>query len=286
MDPDDAVIDARIAYLQFDGKREGARAEHRIFPLSSGRPIVRPAQEYHRMDVIDMRELIPAPTVDGAGFSLVSAPPLPPDPYDDDAIREDYYPAVVEHLVQLLGATDVVVFDHNQRSARRAADGQTGVRTPVEAAHVDYTPESGPRRATEILAAAGRTIEPEQRVALINLWRPLVGPVRDFPLALCDARSTRPADYVPTDIHHFGEDDLEHPRHSGQIYSVCHHPDHAWYYARDMQPDEALMIMNWDSADREHRCYAAHTGFRVETGDDGSPARESIEARTLVIYPA
>ncbi|MGR8922026.1 MAG: CmcJ/NvfI family oxidoreductase, partial [Gammaproteobacteria bacterium] len=168
---------------------------------------------------------------------------------------------------------------------RRAAAGQAGVRTPVEAAHVDYTPASGPRRAREILADAGREDLAGHRLALVNAWRPIVGPVRDFPLAVCDARSAAPADYVQTDIHHFGEDDLEQPRHSGQIYSMRFNPAHRWYFYSDMRPDEVLLLRNWDSAAADHRGYAPHTGFKSPLAGPGDVPRESIEARTLVVYP-
>ena len=240
-DHGDLVVD--LAYLV----PNPGRAQHLIYPPSSGRPVVRPAQQYHALPVADCRSLSPAPTVDSAGYALLRAPSGIEDFYDDEAVRARYYPEVAAFLRQALDALDVVVFDHNQRSAARAGQGQTGVRMPVQAAHNDYTPQSGPRRAREILADAGRPAYAGHRMALINVCRPIVGPVQDMPLAVCDARSTTPSDFVPTDIHHFGEGDLEHPRHSGEIYSVLYNPAHRWYFAPDMQRDEVLLLKNWDS---------------------------------------
>ncbi len=260
-----------------------SRAAHLIYPPNSGRALVRPEQEYHRLPITDMRNLALAPTVDESGFELHRAASVIGDFYDDATVRRDYYPEVAAFLREALGALDVVVFDHNQRSARRAASGQPGVRTPVDAAHSDYTPLSGPRRAREILAEAGRPTYAGHRLALINVWRPIVGPVQDVPLAVCDARSTVAADFVPTDIHHFGEDDLEHPRHSGEIYSVRYNPTHRWYYVSDMQPDEVLLLKNWDSAADRHAAYTPHTGFRNPLAPTAAVPRESIEARTLVV---
>lgn len=273
-------IEAPIAYLV----EAGERAEHRIYPVSSGRPIVRPRQAHERMRIEDCRALVPRPTVDTAGFALLERPSTVADFYDDALVRERYYPEVEALLIDTLGAAGVVVFDHNQRSATRAAAGQTGVRTPVDAAHNDYTPASGPRRAREILEAAGRTELAGLRLALVNVWRPIVGPVEDVPLAVCDARSAAPGDFVETDIHHFGEDDLEHPRHSGQIYSVRHNPRHRWYYVSRMRADEVLLLKNWDSRDDGTARFTPHTGFRHPLAPANAAPRESIEARTLVAF--
>ena len=158
------------------------------------------------------------------------------------------------------------------------------MRTPVDAAHNDYTPSSGPRRAREILLDAGKLAHAGRRLALINVWRPIIGPAQDVPLAVCDARSTAPDDFVETDIHHFGEDDLERPRHSGQIYSVRHNPAHRWYYVSDMQPHEVLLLKNWDSAGDGRACYTPHTGFRNPAAPPNARPRESIEARTLCVF--
>lgn len=274
------AVDAPLAYLV----RDGARAEHRIYPPNSGRPLVRPEQRYYTMPVHDARGMTPAPRLRDAGFELVRHATQVDDLYDNDKVRAIYYDEVVALLKAATGALEVVVFDHNQRSARRAAAGEHGIRTPVDAAHVDYTPASGPRRAREILADAGLEDLGGHRLALVNVWRPVIGPVEDVPLALCDARSTRREDFVATDIHHFGEDDLEHPRHSGEIYSLCHSSAHRWYFFSHMQADEVLLLMNWDSADDQHQHFMPHTGFRNPSPAD-APPRESIEARTLVVLP-
>lgn len=281
MNDEPAAIEAPIAYLA----QHITRAAHLVYPPTSGRPLVRPEQEYRTMRILDCRECVPRPTLATAGFELVTAPTAVTDLYDDDAVRTHYYPEIVALLKSCLGARAVVVFDHNQRSATRAAAGQRGVRAPVAAAHVDYTPSSGPRRAQEILETAGLAALSGHRLALVNVWRPIVGPVQDVPLALCDAQSTTRADFVETDIHHFGEDDLEQPRHSGQIYSLRHNPAHRWYYVSDMQPGEVLLLQNWNSADPDHRGYMPHTGFHHPAAPADCVPRESIEARTLVVYP-
>jgi hypothetical protein len=119
----------------------------------------------------------------------------------------------------------------------------------------------------------------------VNVWRPIRGPVQDIPLAICAAASTSPEDFVPTDIQHFGEDDLEEPRHVGEIFSVRRSPRHRWFYVADMRPDEVLVFKCWSSARDGRARYTAHTGFRNPSAPANAAPRESIEVRTLVVYP-
>jgi hypothetical protein len=236
------------------------------------------------MSIRDARPIAGRLRLDEHGFELGTHPSAFADFYDEAAVRARYYPEV-ERLVQKhLGALAVVVFDHNVRSAARAARGEIGVRLPVDQVHNDYTEQSGPKRKLEVLEAAGRSALADRRVAFVNLWRPIVGPVLDNPLAVCEAPSVAPRDLVPTDIHHFGEDDLEHPRHSGQIYSVRHNPAHRWFYVSAMRPEEFLLLKGYDSKADGRARFMPHTGFVNPACPPDFVPRESIEARTLVVF--
>ncbi len=275
----DGAVTASISY--FD--QEGERPQTLVYPKTSGREIVRPKQSFYEMVIRDCRSLAEPPTLDGAGFELHHHVSAISDCYDKADVGARYYPEIVELLKEKTGALDVVVFDNNTRSAVRAAAGQHGVREPVEGAHVDYTPSSGPRRSREILEEAGKLEHASRRLALVNVWRPIVGPVEDHPLTVCDERSTDPDDFVEVEIHHFGEEDLDHPRHSGHVYSCRHNPNHRWYYASSMQPSEVLFLKGWDSAPGR-ACFTPHTGFKNPGRAEDFIPRESIEVRTLVVY--
>lgn len=281
-----AVPDAQLpsvrASLSYAKARQGP-VHTRVYPPNSGIPTVRPEAERHEATIRDARALVDALDLDGHGFSCHAQASRFARYYDDAAVRAAYYPEVRDILLNLTGAREVVVFDHNVRSAARAARGQTGVREPVDQVHNDYTLQSGPKRKAEILAAAGRIDLAPCRVAFVNLWRPIVGPIQDNPLALCHAGSVAPEDLLDTDIHHFGEDDLNNPRHRGQIYSVRFNPAHRWYYISDMVPAEFLLLKNYDSKADVAR-FMPHTGFANPACPPQFIARESIEARTLVVY--
>ena len=260
------------------------RLEVRVYPPTSGRETVRPEQARHVMAIHDARPIAGRLRLDEHGFELGSHPSAFADFYDDAAVRARYYPEVERIVRERLGAAAVVVFDHNVRSAARAARGEVGVRLPVDQVHNDYTEQSGPKRKLEILAAAGRSDLADRRVAFVNLWRPIVGPVLDNPLAVCEAPSVAPHDLVPTDIHHFGEGDLAHPRHSGQIYSVRHNPAHRWFYVPAMRPEEFLLLKGYDSKADGRARFMPHTGFANPACPPEFVPRESIEARTLVVF--
>jgi hypothetical protein len=232
----------------------------------------------------DARPIAARLRLDEQGFELHSRPTAFADFYDEKAVRERYYPEVESVVKSLTGALAVIAFDHNVRSAVRAARGEVGVRVPVDQAHNDYTEASGPKRKREVLEAAGRADLMDRRVAFVNLWRPIVGPVLDNPLAVCDALSVAPADLVSTDIHHFGEDDLKTPRHSGQIYSVRHNPAQRWFYLSAMRPDEFLLLKGYDSRADGRARFMPHTGFANPASPPGAVPRESIETRTLVVF--
>lgn len=259
-------------------------AEVRVYPPNSGRGTVRPASVRHRVPVRDARPMADRLRLDEQGFELRAHRSAFGEFYDETAVRARYYPEVEAAVRAMTGALAVICFDHNVRSAVRAARGEPGVRTPVDSAHNDYTEQSGPKRKREILEAAGRGDLAGRHVAFVNLWRPIVGPVWDNPLAVCDARSVAAADLVPTDIHHFGEGDLAVPRHSGQIYSLRHNPAQRWFYASAMRSDEVLLLKGYDSRTDGRARFMPHTGFANPERPRDFVPRESIEARTLVVF--
>jgi hypothetical protein len=275
-------VNAEIGYLP----PNMARAEVRVYPASSGLETVRPVTLAVPMTIRDMRPVADLLTLDEHGFELHVQESSFDEFYDADAVRARYYPEVARVLKALTRAEEVVVFDHNVRSSVRAARGEPGVREPVDQAHNDYTESSGPIRMRDILETAGRPDLTDHEFALVNLWRPIIGPVEDTPLALCDAGSVAFEDLITTDIHHFTEGNVKTPSHSGVIYSLHHNPGHRWYFASEMQPDEVLLLKCYDSRSDGRARFMPHTGFRNPDCPSDFVPRESIEARTLVVFPA
>jgi hypothetical protein len=116
----------------------------------------------------------------------------------------------------------------------------------------------------------------KNRFAEINVWRPITGPVQQWPLALCDSRTIAPEDLVATEQRYRDR--------NGEIYSITYNPAHRWSYFPQMRRDEAVMIKGYDSAADGRARFTAHTAFADPTSPPDAPARESIEVRALVFF--
>lgn len=275
-----AVVNAPLNYL---APPDGP-VQIRIYPPNSGLKTIRPPAIRQVVPIRDARAIADDLRLDEIGFALHTRPSEFSDFYDEAAVRKHYYPEVEATMRSLTGALAVIVFDHNVRGTARAARGEFGVRLPAEQVHNDYTDRSGPKRKREILESAGRADLANRHFAFVNLWRPIVGPVWDNPLAVCDARSVLSSDLVVTEIQHFGEDDLDTPRHIGEIYSVSYRAMHRWYYVPEMRPEEFLLLKCFDSRTDGRARFMPHTGFQNPACPADFVPRESIEARTLVIF--
>jgi hypothetical protein len=163
----------------------------------------------------------------------------------------------------------VVVFDHGVRNA-----GLPGGRTPSRQVHNDHTVNSAPRRVRDHLGADAEELL-KHRFGVVNVWRPIRGPVLDSPLALCDARSFTNDDLIASDLVY------KHVR--GETSRVEYKPEHRWYYFSEQQRDEVLLIRVHDSEDDGRARLSFHTSFENPLAQ-GAPPRESIEVRTLVFF--
>jgi hypothetical protein len=224
--------------------------------------------------MVDGRNSVEALSLDEQGFQLVHHESAVRDFYDADEVKSCYHAEIEQLVKQATGAARVVVFDTTVRSARVEQPGGA-VREPARRLHNDYTEKSGPQRVRDLLPDEAAEFL-KRRFALVNVWRPIVGPLLDTPLALCDARTIAASDFVATD--------LKYPNRTGEIYSVTFSPEHRWYYFPRMQRDEAVLIKCYDSAKDGRARFTAHGAFDDPTTPANTPPRESIEARTLVFF--
>jgi hypothetical protein len=247
------------------------------FDPPPGEPKSTALPEPHQVPVFNGRTIADSFSLDREGFALVRQPTAVRDFYNDDEIRQVYYPEAEAFIRASLNADRVVIFDH---TVRRRVDGAAdirggGPRQPATRVHVDQTDLSGANRVREHLPAEADQLL-KGRVQVINLWRPIRGPVRDTPLALCDAGSVAASDLVAAD--------LIYPNRNGETYSVKFNPAHRWFYFRDMTADEGLLLKCYDSATDGRARFAPHTAFVDPTTPKDAPPRESIELRTLVFH--
>src|ERR1700741_4342463 len=142
----------------------------------------------HRMRIHDMRPISSDVSLDAQGFALVEQRSAVGDFWDDDEIRRVYYPEAVEVIKQVTGASRVFIFDHLQRRRIAGVKDRSagGPRQPAPRVHVDHTARSGPQRVRDLLPDEAEELL-KGRVQVINVWRPIPGPLLDSPLAVRDA---------------------------------------------------------------------------------------------------
>lgn len=268
-------VEAELNYLA--PTRERPRTY--TYDPPAGVPRTTAMSEPHVMKIADARPILPEISLDEEGFGLMLHASAVRDFYDDGEVKRVYYREAEQLLKQLTGADRIHIFDHTVR--RRVPGGEDrrgGVpRQPVPRVHVDHTETSGPQRVRDLLPDDASELL-AGRVQIINLWRPIRGPLRDAPLAVCDAQSVRPEDLVPSD--------LVYPNRVGETYSVTFDPEHRWYYVPEMRTDEVLLLKCYDSKTDGRARFAPHTAFIDPTTPANAPPRESIELRALVFHAA
>ena len=270
-----AHVNAPMSYLHVEGMQE--KPTYYLCTPPAGVPQRNTAQVKHTMAIQNAREHLDEISLDKQGITFTPHETAVKNFYDAEEVKAVYYPEVVELIKKMTGAEQVHVFDHNVRCAPMCARGENGAREPVKFAHNDYTLKSGPQRVRDLLPAEEAEERLQQRFAVINVWRPIRGPVQDAPLAVCDAASMTQDD--------FNETDLKYEDRTGEVYSVSHNPNHRWFYFPHMEREEAMLLKCYDSATDGRARFTAHSAFEDPTSPPDAPARESIETRTLVFFP-
>ena len=273
------VVAARLDYL----KRDGRRPVNYTFEPPPGTPWFSGTHEAHVLPIQDARPDVDGFSLEEHGFALLPHASSVVDFYDDEEVRGVYYGEAQRLIAEATGAVRVVVFDHLVRRRDAAKPPLTfgrsqtnGVRGPVGRVHADFTARSAPNR---LRLEVGAEAEPllRHRFAQINVWRAIRGPLLDAPLALLDGRTVVPDDLIATD--------LVYPNRVGETYSVAYNRNHHWFYFRAMQPDEALLFKNFDSAVDGRARVAPHTAFEDPSAPADAAPRESIELRAFAFFP-
>lgn len=265
------TIEASINYLRDTGEQPftytGGPGSTEV--RSGGTPDPR------RVTIHNGRPLADRLALENNGFRFLRHDTAMRDFFDEDEVRDRYY-AEMEALVKAeTGASRVVVFDHTLRTADDEQREARKIREVVRRVHNDYTEWSGPQRVRDLLPDEAEALL-QRRFAIVQVWRPIRHPVESFPLALCDARSMSPKDFVISE--------RRYPNRIGQTYAVTYNPEHQWYWFPRMRRDEALVFKVFDSLKDGRARWTAHTAFDDPTSPPNARPRESIEIRTLAFF--
>ena len=210
-----------------------------------------------------------------SGFELLEFPTSVSNFLDSEAIASVYEAEVEDFLKATTGAYRVHIFDHTVRASDPELREQKQVREPAYLVHNDYTSNSGFVCLQEQLGDEAEALA-RGRFQILNVWRPLVDPVEDYPLALCDVRSIDRSDLVDTE--------RRAPNHVGEIQLALHRDGQQWFYFSAMRPPEVLLFKTFDSLDAGIPPCCFHSAIRLPEPPPGARPRESVETRAFVFY--
>ncbi len=218
--------------------------------------------------VQDIRSHESSFNIDTNAFAALSS--IPPSKEisfnDDESVKTSYYPEVEELLLKHVpGAKRIFLFDHTIRRASPSAS-----RAPVTRVHIDQTVASAAARVHHHLPSEAADLL-KGRVRIINVWRPINGPVQSFPLAFAD--STSVPNEAMVGIEH------RYPDRTGETAAVQYTDGQRWHYWSGMDGSERLLLQCYDS---ENGARVPHTAFVDPRSPEGARPRESIEVRALV----
>ncbi|KAH8746035.1 methyltransferase CmcJ [Hyaloscypha finlandica] len=204
------------------------------------------------------------------------------DDFHSKALIEDIYLPEVEALLrkEVEDVDKVFFFDWRLRNTLPEAtngiidlNDLTNWLRPVMHVHIDQSPHAVLNRIKLQFKDEAQQLL-KGRVRIINVWRPLVDAIQDWPLAICDGTTVSPDDLVETD----------HVRrqYTGSTMYLKHNDSQRFYYMNGQGKDDVLIFKNFDSKRSVKGKFAPHASFQHPNPPKERVPRESIEVRAIV----
>jgi len=271
--------DVTVDLNYFRPPAEGIIPFNYVEPQAAGQPQRNFGDYDIKVNIHDIRGHESEYNLDKDAFAVISGVPqsAEKDFTDDDSIKAKYYPELEKLLLENIpGSTKVVFFDHTIRRTDPSAP-----RNPVKRLHIDQTAASAKERVKRHTGEEAEKLL-QGRYRIINVWRPLNGPVLSSPLAVASSYSVEDKDLIP--IEH------RYPDRTGQTAGVVYNPGQKWNYLSGMLNNERLLLECFDSdalkeGSKVEGGRVPHTAFEDPRTPECAPGRESIEVRTLVFGP-
>ncbi|KAK4569389.1 hypothetical protein LTR86_003152 [Recurvomyces mirabilis] len=249
---------------------DGSKPWNYVEAPPAGSPQRNFGEDEHEVTIQDIRGREKDFDINTNGFGVLQkvSSDMQYEQWNDDARVKDVYYKEVEDLMlkNVPGANRVFIFDHTIRRSDPNAH-----RAPVNRAHIDQTTASATARVHHHMGTEAPTLL-QSRFRLINIWRPLNGPVVSKPLAYADSRSVPDSDIVG--VEH------RYPDRTGETAGVKYTEQGKWHYWSGMGNEERILLQCFDSRDGARTPHSAFVDPR--TAGEGWKGRESIEVRALV----
>ncbi|KAH6624107.1 hypothetical protein B0J18DRAFT_427297 [Chaetomium sp. MPI-SDFR-AT-0129] len=273
-----ASVHAPMYFLQSSPIYETVKPYSLRFPPGDGLEQSNVLSESHLIQVDSMRDR-PELKLETCGFEVMpfDSPLSYEDFADGHKIAHVLLPAMCRRLKEHLSARHVVALDFSVRRRHAGFPVSTGDDydhdQPTTMAHIDFSTEEGermlrvmyPDKAEEIIAGGWK---------LINTWNPLRGPLNDWPLAICDARTVnREVDLMPGDI--------VYTEWATENLQVHYSDKYKWYYLPDQMVNEVLIFKSGESSPAKAQA-VPHGSFCNPRVKASEHPRESIDSRFFV----
>ncbi|TID00227.1 hypothetical protein CH35J_005522 [Colletotrichum higginsianum] len=279
-----AVFESRMSFLQPWAPEKGN-------PFVRGAPAegfetLNYSNQEHAVKITDARPNMGEYDINTHGFAYHHDASITADllealrANDKAAVAAQYYPLVEKLVKEKTGANRVVIFDHTLRRrdpALATTDNPNGREQPASLVHCDQSSVGAIRRVHRHLGDEAEHLL-QGRAQIINVWRPLRGPVEEWPLATMDGRTLKDGHVHPTNIfkHQYSL--------QGQTVSISYAPEQRWFYLDHQDTDEVTFIKIWDNKDDVESKLCAHCAFPHPETPENAALRESMGVRCLVLY--
>lgn len=255
--------------------------------------------QQHRTTILDARSHaggdLSAWKLERHGFTFVPAPAPVDDFHDRARVRRDYAPRLFDLVKETTGASRVFLVGQQVRSEHTGRGTSSG--SYARFAHSDYGPEfEAPLR--RLMASRDWMTEEEAMscgICCAGFWVPIERPAYKDPLCLLDCSSVD----LDRDMIRFiyqGDLKFDSKRPAAQqvpaasqdapALAPIYSPEHRWYFAPDMQPDEAVIFKQYDFRPGIAARACCHNSFRDTFHDawEECPGRRSLECRLLLTF--
>lgn len=234
---DAAQVTALFSYVA--SVPEDEKAYHMMYGDCEGIPTTNIERQWVNTIFTDLRGRETALSYDEAGFVVhrMHSKMSYGDFDDEKLIRNVYFKELEDHVRGWLGAEHVKFFRFGIRKRHAQFPTSTGKEydfaQPTTIAHVDATSAS---TVEEMTRQFGHDAEEfmARRYQWINVWKPLRGPVNDWPLCLCDASTVQQSSCDTTD--------MVYPEYFTENISLRHNEQQRWYFLSDHRADEIIIF--------------------------------------------
>ncbi|KAF2232582.1 putative CmcJ-like methyltransferase [Viridothelium virens] len=238
--------------------------------------------EYEMIEipVTDMRGSENLFNLDEHGFAIFKVDAgLSYDDYHNSEQLSKFFRKLEAVLKDHLGVSRVDVFRHGMRKRdERWPTPKWHTYTheqPTTVVHIDAAPEGTRDEIRRQLDEDADELL-KRRYQWFNFWKPLKGPVNDWPLLLCDASTVdRRKDIEVADLLY-----PDYATENSQLYCST---AYKWYYLSNQTVDEVLVFKQMDSLEGSYPG-VPHCSCENPLTPKGEAPRESIEVRAMAYY--